>query len=157
MQIAFIGTSGTASASELVINAMIPYFRANVALIGSNTDGKPVGQIALDRAACDDRLRVVAFATLNAERRGDYFNGLAGVVEASCAAPDDLTRPLGDPAEGSVRAALDFLAGRACAPVTATGGTGNAPQSTTASLRAPNQLLVPADPDAMQRQVPGAF
>ena len=155
MQIAFIGTSGTASASELVINAMIPYFRANVALIGSNTDGKPVGQIALDRAACDDRLRVVAFATLNAERRGDYFNGLAGVVEASCAAPDDLTRPLGDPAEGSVRAALDFLAGRACAPVTASGST--APQSTTASLRAPNQLLVPADPDAMQRQVPGAY
>ncbi len=159
MQIAFIGTSGTASASELVINAMIPYLRANAALIGSNTDGKPVGQIALDMAACDDRLRVVAFATLNADRRGDYFNGLASVVEASCRAPDDLTRPLGDPAEGSVRAALDFLAGRACAPITATAtaGTGPAPQSTPVRLDAPNELLIADDPDAMQRQVPGAF
>jgi hypothetical protein len=63
-----------------VINAFIPYFRANAALIGTNTFGKPVGQIGLDRAACDDRLRVVAFRTENAERQGDYFDGLASKV-----------------------------------------------------------------------------
>ena len=69
-QIAFIGTGGTASASELVINGFIPYLRANSALVGTNTYGKPVGQIALDRSRCDDRLRVVAFKTENADAPG---------------------------------------------------------------------------------------
>jgi carboxyl-terminal processing protease len=68
-KIAFIGTGGTASASELVVNAFIPYLHASAALIGTNTYGKPVGQIAIDRASCDDRLRVIAFATQNSARQ----------------------------------------------------------------------------------------
>lgn len=155
MRIAFIGTGGTASASELVINSMIPYLRSNVALIGSNTFGKPVGQIAIDRAACDDRLRVVAFATQNASRQGNYYDGLAGVVEASCRAADDYSRPLGDPAEASTRAALDFLAGRSCSPIASAGGV--TAQGATATLVEDKQLLVPARPDPAQREVPGLF
>ncbi|MDQ3080331.1 MAG: S41 family peptidase, partial [Pseudomonadota bacterium] len=89
-KIAFIGTGGTASASELVINSFTPYLRGNSALVGSNTFGKPVGQIALDRSQCDDRLRVVAFKTENANRQGDYYTGLASKVEASCQAADDI-------------------------------------------------------------------
>ena len=54
-----------------------------------------MGQIALDRAACDDRLRVVAFQTQNAERQGEYYQGLAPFVRASCRAPDDLTKLAG--------------------------------------------------------------
>lgn len=154
-RIAFIGTSGTASASELVINSMIPYLRGNVALIGTNTFGKPVGQIALDQSACDDRLRVVAFATQNANRRGDYYTGLASVVEASCQAPDDFTRQLGDPQEASTRAALNYLAGQSCTPVTA--GTGIGAQGATATLVRDHQLVTPDRPDPMQREVPGAF
>ena len=154
-RIAFIGTGSTASASELVINAMIPYFRSNVALIGTNTYGKPVGQIAIDQAACDDRLRVVAFATQNANRRGDYYTGLAGVVEASCQAPDDFTRQLGDPQEASTRAALNYLAGQSCTPVTAAAGLGA--QSGSATLVRDRQLVTPERPDPMQREVPGAF
>lgn len=149
-RIAFIGTRSTASASEVVINSMIPYYRADVALIGTNTFGKPVGQIALDRASCDDRLRVVALATQNAERRGDYYTGLANTVEASCQASDDITRQLGNPQEASTRAALDFLAGRSCTRIGAT----------TAEARAsslPRELLVPADPTAAQRETPGLF
>ena len=82
-KIAFIGTGSSASASELVIAAQIPYLRANAALIGTNTYGKPVGQIALDRSACDDRLRVIAFALQNANRQGAYYDGLASIMEAS--------------------------------------------------------------------------
>src|SRR3546814_4359936 len=37
----------------------------------------PVGQIALDKAECDDRMRVVAFATGNASGQSDYYDGLA--------------------------------------------------------------------------------
>jgi carboxyl-terminal processing protease len=149
-KIAFIGTGASASASEMVINSFIPYLRANAGLIGTNTFGKPVGQIGLDRAQCDDRLRVVAFATQNAARQGDYFDGLASKVEASCQAADDVTRPLGDPQEASVRTALDYLAGRPCNRI-ATGAT-------TQSLReGRRELVTPERPSVAQREVPGLF
>ena len=151
-RVAFIGTAATASASELILNDQIPYLRANAALIGTNTFGKPVGQIAIDRGACDDRLRVVAFATQNAARQGAYFDGLATVVEASCQAADDINRPLGDSSEASVRAALDFIAGRPCNRISA-GEVG----TLSARAEGKRELLTPADPDAAQREVPGLF
>src|SRR3546814_4675803 len=77
-----------------------------------NTYGKPVGQIALDKAECDDRMRVVAFATGNASGQSDYYDGLAPKIANSCAANDDVGFPLADPSEASVRAAIDFLAGK---------------------------------------------
>lgn len=155
MKIAVIGTSSTASASELVANGMIPYLRANIGLIGSNTFGKPVGQIALDQSVCDDRLRVVAFASQNANGQGNYFTGLASVVQASCQAADDLSRPLGDPQEASTRAALNYLAGQSCTPIAGTVATG---EQRPASIREPaQQLLSPERPTPMQRDLPGSF
>jgi len=154
-KIAFIGTGGTASASELVINAMIPYFGNNVALVGTNTYGKPVGQIAIDRAACDDRLRVVAFATQNRDRSAAYFDGLARVVPRTCAAADDVTYPLGDPREASVAAALNFLGGRSCTSIAAATATASAARGSLGL--GTNALLTPDRPDTVQREVPGAF
>ena len=152
IKLAFIGTKGTASASELVINAFTPYLRANSALIGSNTFGKPVGQIARDRSQCDDRLRVVAFKTENANRQGDYYTGLASKVEASCQAADDFTRPLGDPSEASVKVSLDFLAGRACTPIASSSG------QTTLGLRdGGRELLQSTQPGTAEREVPGLY
>ena len=149
-RIAFIGTEGSASASELVINAFIPYLHASAALVGTNTYGKPVGQIGLDLAACDDRLRLVAFATQNAAHQGDYYDGLATKVEASCQAGDDLSRPLGDPQEASTRTALDFLAGRSCTRI-------GAVLSQKAGVVERRELLVPLRPSPAQREVPGTF
>jgi hypothetical protein len=151
-KIAFIGTTSSASASELVINSFIPYLRSNAALIGTNTYGKPVGQIALDRSQCDDRLRVIAFKTENAQRQGEYYDGLASKVEASCQAADDLTRQLGDPQEASTRQALDFLAGRSCTRIS----TGISAQSAKAAGER-RELLTPEQPSAAQREVPGLF
>jgi carboxyl-terminal processing protease len=148
-RIAFIGTGGTASASELVINAFIPYLGNRAALVGTNTYGKPVGQIALDRTQCDDRLRVIAFATENRDHQGNYFNGLANTVQASCRATDDLTRPLGDPLESSVARALDFLAQRPCTTISGAGITGQAVPD--------RALLSPDRPNTAQREVPGLF
>jgi carboxyl-terminal processing protease len=152
-KIAFIGTGGTASASELVINAFVPYLRANVGLIGTNTYGKPVGQIALDKASCDDRLRVIAFALQNADRQGAYYDGLATTVQATCRAVDDVTKPLGDPAEASTRQALDYLAGRSCTPITATAAARNARTSVVEK----SSLLSPERPSTAQRETPGLF
>ncbi|MFZ4688460.1 MAG: S41 family peptidase [Polymorphobacter sp.] len=150
VRIAFIGTSGTASASEIVINAFTPYLRTGSALIGTNTFGKPVGQIARDRAECDDRLRIVAFAEQNAERRGNYFNGLASEVAASCAAGDSFAQAMGDPAEASTKVALDFLAGRSCTAIS----TDPRPAALREGQR---KLVMPARPNAAQREVPGTF
>ncbi len=120
-RVAFIGTDGTASASEMVINGMVPYLGANMALVGGNTYGKPVGQIALDRPACDDRLRAVALKIENADHQGEYYTGLATTVPNTCRATDDFTHQLGDPDEAMVSVALDFLAGRSCTAIGAIG------------------------------------
>jgi C-terminal processing protease CtpA/Prc len=150
-KIAFIGTSSTASASELVMNGMSPYLGQNLALVGSNTFGKPTGQIAIDKTACDDRIRVIAFSTQNSAGGGFYYNGLASVLPKSCAAPDDITKPLGDVTEGSIKGALDFLGGRTCSAI-ASGG-----QTSQALRDSGLKLLTPDAPTVVQREVPGAF
>lgn len=149
-KIAFIGTGSTASASELVINGMQPYV-ADIALIGENTFGKPVGQSAFDLAVCDDRLRVVTLQIENAAGRGDYFRGLASTVPKTCAAQDDIRFQLGDPRETMVATALDFLAGRPCTPIVGGAAT---------TLRVTDDgLLEPALPQrsVAQHEVPGLF
>lgn len=152
VKIAFISTNATASASELVMNAFTPFLGANAALVGSDTFGKPVGQIAVDQAACDDRVRVVAFAKDNAAGQGDYYSGLASTMGTTCAAADDISRPLGDPQEASLRTALDFLAGRSCTAVAAGKSSQGASQRS-----GQRELLVPQAPNVAQREVPGSF
>lgn len=151
MKIAVIGRSGTASASELVANAFIPYLGENIALIGANTTGKPVGQFAFDRSACDDRLRALAFRTVNRDNQGDYFNGLASVMPRTCAAEDGIFKPMGDPDEASTKVALDFLGGRSCTPIgsaAATSGEGGVDRW---------QLLQPSTLNAASRDNPAVF
>jgi C-terminal processing protease CtpA/Prc len=151
MKIAFIGTGGTASASELVANAFVPFLHANAALIGTNTYGKPVGQIAIDRTACDDRFRIIAFAVQNAAGSANYYSGLASAMEATCRAGDDLDHAMGDPAEASTRAALDFVAGRSCTPIAADA------QKALSASEGRLTLLTPTRPNTAQREVPGLF
>jgi C-terminal processing protease CtpA/Prc len=148
-KVAFIATASAGSSSEIIMNAVIPYLGANTALIGANTYGKPVGTVNLDRAACDDRLKAIAFVTQNSQKQGDYFNGIASKFQTTCAAPDDLTRPFGDPQEGLVKTALDFLAGRQCTPISGI--------TAQAAGKVSTQPLTPPAPTAMQREVPGVF
>lgn len=162
-RIAFITTSSSASASELIINAMLPYLGNNIALIGADTSGKPVGQFGFDLAACDLRVRAVTFQTLNAAGQGDYFFGLGPFVPNTCRAGDDLTRPFGDPTEASTAVALDFLAGRSCTAFGATATTARAAgsdagQRTTAGLDLPErEMLQPDQPNAAQFEIPGLY
>ena len=71
-------------------------------------------------------------------------------MEATCSAGDDYTKPLGDPAEASVKVALDFLAGRTCSPISGGG-------QTTQAAGSNRNLVQPDAPTTMQREVPGAF
>ena len=158
-KIAFIGTGGTASASELVANAMVPYLGNNLALVGSNTFGKPVGQFAFDRAECDDRLRIVTFRTENASGQGDYYTGLASTFPNTCRAADDIFTPLGDANEASIAQALAFLRTGAsvCSPIStnSTGAVASSEQQRGLSGR--REALMPAVPSPAQREVPGLF
>lgn len=153
-KIAFIGRGGTASASELVANSFLPYLGDNTALIGANTFGKPVGQIARDRDVCDDRLRVVAFQSENRDGEGEYYTGLASVFGQTCRADDDIFTPLGDPTEASIAGALDFLAGRTCTPIS---GTNQPGVQTARSVISEKQLIQPEAPTAAQFRIPGLF
>ena len=101
-----ITASGTASASELVINGMEPH--VETVLVGSDTFGKPVGQVGLE--FCGDLLRVVAFETVNADDVGRYFDGLP----VDCAAGDDLSIPVGAVNDPNLIAAETYLATGAC-------------------------------------------
>ncbi len=158
-KIAFIGTRSTASASELVANAFIPYLNANTALVGANTFGKPVGQFAFDKAECDDRIRAVTFKTENAAGQGEYFTGLASVMPVTCRAADDIFTPLGDPAEASIAQALAFLRGGAaqCSPISRSGQDATASAERQRGLSGSREPLMPARPSAAQRETPGLF
>lgn len=106
--IAFITTGRTASASELLVNALGPY--RNVIVVGDTTLGKPVGQGAADYCFGAYRLRLVAFDLVNADGVGEYYGG----IDPTCPAADDLSHDLGDPLEASLATALDAAATGAC-------------------------------------------
>jgi carboxyl-terminal processing protease len=149
VRIAFITTAGTASASELVINAMKPW--AEVAIVGEDTFGKPVGQLAFDLNGCDLRLRLISFRVTNANDEGDYFDGLASTLAFACAATDDFSRDPGDPVEDSTAEALNWLGTGACGQVIIAAAPG--PQFVRRPVRTP----VPASPTPAQAWLPGLF
>lgn len=109
-----IASRGTASASELVTNGMIPH--VDVVIVGDNTFGKPVGQIGLE--FCDKLLRPTAFKIANADGDGDYFDGLP----VDCPATDDLSIPVGDSQDPNMLAAINYINTGACPVVAVPGG-----------------------------------
>ncbi len=151
VRIAFITTDSTASASEMVVNSMKPW--AEVAIVGANTYGKPVGQSAFDLAGCDLRLRLVTLKVTNALEQGDYYDGLAPTLPFACAAGDDLSRGMGDPLESSTAAALSWLNLGACGQVMAAPGAGM-----RAMMAAPEPAPArPRPATAAQAWLPGLF
>jgi carboxyl-terminal processing protease len=106
--VVFLTTGRTASASEQVINGLLPYLAVDV--VGTTTLGKPVGADSWDQ--CEYTLAPITFHSLNAAGQGDYFQG----IQPTCTAEDDLLHGLGDPEETQLAAALRLLAGEPCAP-----------------------------------------
>jgi len=146
-RVAFIVTGSSASASELVPNALQAWMGADVALVGDRTYGKPVGQIGYGASECGWLMEMVSFQILNARGTGSYFGGLpdADWTGASIAAQDDLDHEPGDPAEASTAAALAWIAtGEVPAPIPA------------ASAR---RTTAPPRPEGteIQRALPGVF
>jgi carboxyl-terminal processing protease len=148
VRIAFITTGLTASASEIVINSLAPW--AEVAIVGADTLGKPVGQAAFDLSGCDLRLRLIAFQFNNADGQGEYYDGLAATLPFACRADDDLASAPGDPVEASTAEALNWLGSGAC--------TGVLPTEASLALRSTG-WRVPRlrKPAAAQVYLPGLY
>jgi len=117
VRVAFLTTDATASASEINVNSQSPWLE--VAIVGEDTFGKPVGQYAFDLQGCEDRLRLVSFRSVNSLGQGDYYDGLASTLRFACAASDTVSEPLGSASESLVAAALAWLRTGACTQVMA--------------------------------------
>jgi C-terminal peptidase prc len=127
-------TSGaTASASELVINALTPF--VPVTIVGETSFGKPVGSYQFE--FCDKVAVPIAFANVNAEGSGDFYDGFA----PDCAAADDLDRALGDPAEASLAEALNVVENGSCSPVARARAKSPSAKRTHAIARKQQHLL----------------
>ena len=149
VRVAFLTTGATASASEINVNSMAPWLE--VAIVGEDTLGKPVGQYAFDlNRDCEDRLRLVTFKTVNALGQGDYYDGLAGSVPFACAAADTIEHPLGAAGEGMIDGALAWLRTGSCAALIST-----QPGRSKAGGAAVERYPRPRQPSAAQWWLPG--
>ncbi len=105
-RVIIITSPSTASASELVINALKPF--TNVVLIGGTTFGKPYAFQA--REFCGTTYSAVNIEFVNALGEGGFINGFA----PTCTVTDDLDHPLGDSNEARIAAAIGYIATGAC-------------------------------------------
>ena len=102
-RIFFIVGSGTASASELLINSLKPYM--NVMLLGaSKTHGKPVGYFPIP-VGTEWYILPVSFFTVNKAGEGHYFNGMALNNQVA----DGLDKDWGDREETSLASAINYI------------------------------------------------
>jgi hypothetical protein len=110
-QILFLTTQGSASASELVISAMMPYLpEENVVIIGDKTHGKPVGMSGQYDGSYYYFL--INFVVQNSLGFYDYFNGLP--VTSGCYIKDDPFHEMGDPKESMLKSALQYIDTGSC-------------------------------------------
>ena len=105
-------SDSTCSASESVINGLRG-IDVEVVLVGQTTCGKPYGFTR--KSNCALSYYPIEFQGINAKGFGDFSAGFA----ATCAANDDLDRPLGNIQEGQLASALYHLDNNKCAPATA--------------------------------------
>jgi len=103
--VVFIVTSGTASASELVINSLKPYL--TVKIVGATSYGKPVGFAPIRIGQYD--VYYSMFESKNKNGEGGYYSGMTPDTGTSTADDDDPKYDFGDVRERSMAAAYNYL------------------------------------------------
>ena len=103
----FIVTGSTASASELLINNLLP--EMTVQLIGSTTYGKPVGFFAIPIGTY--QLYTPEFETKNSLAQGGYYAGMTPATAnyPGVVATDDVTHDFGDTNEALLAKAIAYV------------------------------------------------
>ena len=100
--------TGTASASELMINGLRGA-DITVHLVGTQTVGKPYGFSPTDN--CGTTYSSIEFVSNNAKGEADFVDGFAPTCKVSA---DDYSKQLGDALEGRLAATLMFRASGQC-------------------------------------------
>ncbi len=140
----------TCSASESLINGLRG-IDIEVILIGDPTCGKPYGFYATDN--CGTSYFTIQFRGVNAKGYGDYGDGFVPTPGATgdeadvpgCRVADDLTRALGDPAEGRLAAALAYRDSGTC-PVSEATSRGFGPEADASDSLEPGDGTVHKPP-----------
>ena len=105
----FLTSKVSASASEAVISALIPYLgKDNVITIGDVTHGKPVGMSG--RSYGINYYFLINFFVKNNANATTSFDG----IPVTCAAEDDLTHLMGDTNEIMLKTALNYIETGVC-------------------------------------------
>jgi len=105
----FLTTKGSASASEAVINSLVPYLgKDNVVTIGDVTHGKPVGMSG--RSYGINYYFLINFFVRNNASATTSFEG----IPVTCAAEDDITHLMGDANETMFKTALNYIETGVC-------------------------------------------
>lgn len=100
----FLTTKNSASASEAVISALVPYLKSeNIITVGDATHGKPVGMSG--RTYGLNYYFLINFFVRNNLAETTSFEG----IPVTCAAEDDLTHLLGDAKETMLKTALSYI------------------------------------------------
>ncbi len=108
-RIFFLVTANTASASEAVINALVPYLgSANIIRVGENTHGKPVGMRG--RTYGDHIYFLINFYVRNNAGATTGFSG----ISPTCHAVDDISHIMGDENETMLAAAIYYIENGQC-------------------------------------------
>jgi carboxyl-terminal processing protease len=97
----------TASASELVINALRPY--ATVVIIGAQTEGKNVGSVSYTNDDYTWKLQPIICKLYNANDESDYVNGFTPTYECDESASIEQFKPFGDTDELLLNTALGLI------------------------------------------------
>ncbi len=153
----FVLTSGnTASASELVIHALKPYYGTGMTVIGRRTRGKNLGGITITNRRYEWELHPVTIRVYNCEKVSGYEAGIAPDVErdefvgsGSSWTPGPTSSwnivPFGDPTDPLLGEALDRLGGRAAVSTLLRPGTLNDTKSPAAGLVPPVECRMVLD------------
>ena len=105
--------SSTASASEAVINCLIPYMtRPNITIIGEKTIGKRVGSSTIGtNEKYDWLLHPITLSIYNADHNADYANGFAPDIAMEEVVVGNTLYPFGDKRDPLLGEALTLITG----------------------------------------------
>jgi len=105
----FLTTKDSASASEAVVNALVPYLGAeNIITVGDVTHGKPVGMQG--KVYLQNYYFLINFFVRNNAGETTAFEG----ISTTCTAEDDLTHFMGDANETMLKTALYYIENSSC-------------------------------------------
>lgn len=102
-RVIFLVNGGSASASELTINALKPFM--SVVLIGTKTFGKAVGSYSILHEKSGYLLQPIAFKFTNARGEANFLDGF----QPDRVLADPIDRDFGDAQETYLRTALQYI------------------------------------------------